>query len=130
MSNVYDDSKYGVVERLYLRPYQVATTLTADTTLLKRFYPRGPIAIKKFGIQHVATQGGTEVTISLVRNSSTLATVVASTDSAPWTIASKAVTSNCDAGSYLTITSAGTVATGSVQCFIDFVRLYNSNWDI
>jgi len=129
MSNVYDDSKYGVIERLYMRPYQVATTLTGDTTLVKRFYPRGPISIKKFGVQHVATQGGTEVTVSLLRNSSTLATVVASTDAVPWTIASKAVTKNVDAGSYLTVTSAGTVATGSVQVFIDFVRLYNSNWD-
>jgi hypothetical protein len=131
MPSFYDDAQYGVRERFHFRNFQVSKNMTADTTLLKRFYPKGPIKLLKFGVQHIATQGGTEVTVSLLRNSSTLATVVASTDSAPWTIASKAISSKeCAAGSYLTITTAGTVATGSVICFIDFVRSYSSNWDV
>jgi len=129
MTNFYDDSKYGVIERLYLGPHQDANTMTGDTTLLKRFYPRGPIKILKFGVQHVATQGGTEIKVNLKRNASTLASVIASTDSAPWTIASADVDKNVDAGSYLTIDTEGTVATGTVICFIDYVRLYNSKWD-
>jgi len=130
MPSFYDDAQYGVRERLYLGNHQVAKTMTGDTTLLKRFYPHGPMHIEKFGVQHIATQGGTEVTVSLYRNSSQLATVVASTDSAPWAIASKAVNKNLDAGSYIAITTAGTVATGSVICFIDFRRRYSTKWDV
>ena len=129
MGNRYDDSRYGVIERLELVAHQASKEMTGDITQLKRFYPKGPIKILKFGVRHIATQGGTEVTINLKRNSSTLATVVASTDATPWTLASVAVNKNCDAGSYLTIDSAGTVATGSVACFIDFVRIFNDKWE-
>jgi len=130
MTSFYDDAQYGVRERIWLTAHQASKTLTGDETLVKRFYPHGPIKILKFGIQHIATQGGTEVTVNLKRNSSTLATVVASTDSGSWTIASKAVNKNCDAGSYITIDTAGTVATGSVICFIDIKRRYSTKWDV
>jgi len=130
MPSFYDDAQYGVRERLYLTAHQAEKTLAGDKTLVKRFYPKGPIKILKFGIQHIATQGGTEVTVNLKRNSSTLATVVASTDSAPWTIASKSLDKNCDAGSYLTVDSAGTVATGSIICFIEYRRRYSTKWDV
>lgn len=135
MANVYDDSKYGVIERLWLtnfQPNQVDSQLGGDTTVVKRFYPKGPIKILRFGVQHIATQGGTEVTLSLNKGASATvwATVVASTDSAPWTIASKTPsTTVIPAGSYITVTSAGTVATGSVHVFIDYVRTFSSNWD-
>ena len=130
--NFYNDSKYGMVERVYLGPHQNTKSIAGgDPTLLKRFYPKGPITITKFGVQHVATQGGTEIQANLKRNSSTLATVIASTDSAPWTIASKSVDKDCDAGSYLSVDAEGTVATGSVIAFIDFVRKYDHDgkWD-
>lgn len=130
MASFYDDAQYGVRERKEFDGEQESHTITGDETLVKRWYPPGPIEILKFGVRHVATQGGTEVTINLKRNSSTLATVVASTDSAPWAIASKAVNKNCDAGSYVTIDSAGTVATGSVAVFIDYVRRYSTKWDV
>ena len=130
MPSFYNDGQYGVLERHYFHAAQETLRLNGDRTLVKRFYPKGPIVIQRFGVQHRATQGGTEVTISLYRNSSQLATVVASTDSAPWAIASKSsLDKTVDAGSYLAITSAGTVATGSVICFMDYRRKYASNWD-
>jgi len=130
MPSFYNDGQYGTVERMFLHPYQETLRLNGDRTLVKRFYPKGPIKILKFGVQHRATQGGTEVTVSLYRNSSEIATVVASTDSAPWAIASKSsLDKDVDAGSYLAVTSAGTVATGSVICFMDYRRKYSSNWD-
>ena len=129
MGNLYDDDSYGVVERFEFAPFQDVQTL-AVATMLKRFYPKGPIAIKKFGVRHIATQGGTECTIYLRKNGTTIATVVASTDAAPWTIASKSsLTSTCGPGSYLSIISSTAVATGSVWCFMDYVRLYSSKWD-
>lgn len=129
MGNMYDDGAYGVVERLYLMPFQ-DTTLLTTATMLKRFYPKGPIAIKKFGAQHIATQGGTECTLYLRKNGTTIATVVCSTDSAPWRIASKSnLTATCGPGSYLSIVSSTAVATGTVWCYIDYVRLYSSKWD-
>ena len=136
MANVYDDSKYGVMERLWLTAQQVNQSdvqLSGDSTLVKRFYPKGPIKILRFGVQHLATQGGTEVTVSLKKGASgtVWATVVASTDSAPWVIASKTPsTTVIPAGSYITVDSAGTVATGSVHCFIDYVRTFSSSWDV
>lgn len=128
MSNRYDDSSYGVVERLYLGPMQDQTILSV-ATMLKRFYPKGPIAIKKFGAQVIATQGGTECTLYLRKEGTTIATVVCSTDSAPWTIASKEnLTATVGPGSYISIVSSTAVATGSVWCFIDYVRLYSTKW--
>ena len=129
MPSFYDDAQYGVVERMYFQGVQDSILINGDNTLMKRWYPKGPIQILKFGAQHRATQGGTQVTISFKRNGSTLATVIASTDAAPWRIASKSVNKACAAGSYLAITTAGTVATGSVICFMDFYRKYSSKWD-
>jgi len=130
MPNFYDDSKYGVIERFEFRAHQAGVIMTGDSTLIKRHYPKGPIFIKKLGIRHIATQGGTEVTVKfLLDETVTLATMVASTDSTPWAIASVAVTHKCSAGSYINASALGTVATGSVQCFMDYVRLYSSNWN-
>ena len=123
--------QFGVRERLNLKPFQVATTMTGDTTLVKRYYPKGPMRVLKFGVQHIATQGGTEVSVELKKNGTTIGTVVASTDSAPWAIASKTLINDFDAGDYLSIVAAGTVATGSVLCFIDFQRIDGNTgkWD-
>ena len=91
MPNFYDDSKYGVIERFEFRAHQAGVIMTGDSTLIKRHYPKGPIFIKKLGIRHIATQGGTEVTVKfLLDETVTLATMVASTDSTPWAIASVA----------------------------------------
>jgi len=126
MSNLYDDSRYGLLERHYFD--QISGNMQADKDLVKRFYPKGPIYIKKFGVRHEATQGGTETLISFKIDGTSVATAVASTDSAPWAIASKAVNHRCSAGSYITISNEGSVATGTVQCFMDYVRKYADNW--
>jgi hypothetical protein len=130
MPAFYDDSKYGVIERFNFRAHQTNLVMSGDTTLLRRHYPKGPIFIKKIGVRHLATQGGTEITCKfLLDDTVTLATIIASTDSSPWAIASKAVNHKCSAGSYINASALGTVATGSVECFMDYVRYYNSNWD-
>ena len=129
MPSYYDDAQYGVVERMFFKGQQVKLILVNDSYIVKRYYPKGPIRILKFGVQHIATQGGTQTTISFRRDGSTLATVIASTDAAPWRIASKSVNKDCAAGSYLLIQNLGTVATGSVICFMDFYRKYSSKWD-
>lgn len=128
MSN-YSDVKYGVVLRHWFD--QRSGTMNADKAIIKRFYPQGAIYIKKLGIQHLATQGGTESTIKfLLDETVTLASVIASTDSAPWTISSKTVNHTCGAASYINASNTGTVATGTVQCFMDYVRYYSpTDWD-
>lgn len=128
----YDDAKFGVVQRRWFGLTKkcggetaAGFTMTADATMVTRWYPKGPCYITKLGVQHLATQGGTDTVIQLKRNSSALATVVASTDSAPWTIASKAVNKVIDAGSYLQFAVHGTVATGTVAVFIDYHPLFH-----
>ncbi|MHC4616411.1 MAG: hypothetical protein ACYTEQ_01525 [Planctomycetota bacterium] len=128
MSLKYDDGQYGVVERIELAALQASKTQTGDETLLKRWYPPRGITLKKWGVRHIATQGGTETTLTLSKNTTAVSTIVCSTDSAAWTIGSKSVTSTIPAGDYLSISSAGTVATGSVVCFIDYYRTYGTAW--
>ena len=131
MTVAYDDMQYGVRERLDLYPHQLQVLLNGDNTLIKRYYPKGPIRVLKFGIQHRATQGGTEVTINFGKNGTTIGTVVASTDTAPWTIASKPLINDFAAGDYFSFTGSGTVATGSVMCFIEYQRLDDdSKWNV
>ena len=120
----YDDVMFGITERTFFG-LQTPFGLTADRDMVKRWYPKGPIRVVKVGVQHTATQGGTEVTINFKKGSSTIATVVASTDSAPFTIASKSAalsTPVINPGSYITVSNEGTVATGSIAVFIDWVR--------
>lgn len=129
MSGSYSDERYGVIERLEFKGLQWKQTLVNDSTILKRYYPKGPIKILKVGVRHEATQGGTDSVIQF-KSSTTFATVIASTDSGAWAIASKeSVDKTINQGSYISITNRGTVASGTVSCFMDFVRVYNVNWD-
>lgn len=129
-SNTYDDAKYGLVERLEFKGLQWKSTLVNDSTILKRYYPKGPIKVLKVGVRHVATQGGTDSVIQF-KSSTTFATVIASTDSTPWRIASKNnVEKTINQGSYIAITNRGTVASGTVSCFMDFVRIKSDNWNL
>ena len=128
MPSFYDDAQYGVIERFDFKAVQIKKALVNDSYLVKRHYPKGPIHILKFGIQRITT-GSSETTIQFSRNGSVLATIVASTDGVAWTIASKSVNKACAAGSYLVIQNLGTVATGSVVCFMDYYRKYSSKWD-
>lgn len=126
MSRKYDDAFYGLLERLELKGHQTTTAMTSNTQL-NRYYPGpGAIFIKKFGVRHMGdAQGATEVTFSLTDVNGTLATIVASTSTAAWNLASKSVNATIAAGSYFSIISAGT-AKGSVACFIDYRRDFST----
>lgn len=69
MTNFYDDSKFGVIERKWFgltkkhggdvaAGYTFGTTDATVITHLARHYPRGPIAIQKAGAYTLATVGG------------------------------------------------------------------------
>ena len=141
MSNFYDDSKYGVIERKWFGRTVKAGGSTASgftfdestDTEVTRWYPRGPIEIKKFGVMTLATLGKGEEVFAIRKSGSTrVATVTASTTSAPWTIASTVTVSsaNVAAGSYLDIIASTNVcSTGTCAVFVDFVRRYSTKWD-
>lgn len=141
MSNFYDDSKYGVIERKWFgrtvkHGGETASGFTFNETAavkVTKWYPRGPITIKKFGCMTLGTLGKGEEVFGLRKSGSTrVATVTASTTSAPYTIASTVTVSsaNVAAGSYLDIIASTNVcSTGTCACFVDFVRRYSSKWD-
>lgn len=141
MSNSYDDSKYGVIERHWfglpkLAGGGAAAGITFNETqaaVVKRFYPRGPIKILKLGVQTLATLGKGEQLFGLcVGGTATVkGTIVASSASAPYTIASKTLATTLSAGSYLSLLASTNVcSTGTVAVFMDFRRLYDgAKWD-
>jgi len=100
-----------------------------------RDYIRGPIKIKKLGCMVAATLGKGEELFSLSVNgtATAVATVVASTSGAPYTISSVSVNKVVNAGSYITfLASTNVCSTGSVALFIDYIPQYqagNSKWD-
>lgn len=100
-----------------------------------RDYLRGPVKIKKFGVLTAATLGKGEELFTLGVNGTAQsnATVVASSASGQYTIASVAVSKIVNAGSYLSILASTNVcSTGSVALFIDYIPQYqagNSKWD-
>jgi len=135
MSN-YADSKYGIVERQWFGLKKDwggsgaagFENASAETTFVKRWYPKGPIKLVKFGVLTAATNGATEMVTRLKKLTTVIATVVASTSSAPWTIASKAVTTVIDAGSYLAIVASSvSSASGTFACFVDYRRNYDAS---
>src|SRR5690349_20476510 len=98
MSKSYDDSKYGVIERVWLGLPKTwgggaAAGFTYNETqglLVKRWQPKGPIVVQKIGVQTLATLGKGEELFRLAVGGtahSTAAllfgTVVSSTASAP-----------------------------------------------
>lgn len=140
-TNFYDDSKFGVIERKTFgltvkHGGETATGITfneTEATKVTRWYPRGPITVKKFGVVTLATLGKGEEAISLYKSGSTrIASVTASTTSAPYTVASTTTVSsaNVAAGSYINILASTNVcSTGTVAVFVDFVRKYSTKWD-
>jgi hypothetical protein len=143
MSNFYDDSKFGVIERKWFgltakHGGETAAGFTfneTEATKLTRWYPRGPITIKKVGVKTLGTLGkGEEVLVLFKSGTTRIAAVTASTTSAPYTIASNVTPSsaNVAAGSYLNILASTNVcSTGTVAVFVDFVRRFSSSgkWD-
>lgn len=143
MASFYDDERYGVIERVWLGLPKTwgggaAAGITfneTQSTPIKRFYPRGPVQVLKLGVQTLATLGKGEQLFNLTVDgtSSVFATIVASTTSAPGTIASKAVNASFSAGSYFALQASTNVcSTGTVAVFIDYRRLYKTSgakWD-
>lgn len=135
--NFYNDAKFGVVERHWFGLPKLwgggaAAGITFNETqaaVIKRFYPKGPIKLLKIGVQTLATLGKGEQSFGLtVGGTATVkATIVASTASAPGTIASKTLATTLSAGSYLALLASTNVcSTGTVAVFVEFRRLYDS----
>lgn len=133
----YADEKYGVIERVSFglpikHGGEAAAGFTfneAEGTKVTRFYPKGPIEVKKFGAIVLATLGKGEQVFSLYKGTTRLAAITASTTAAPYTVASDVTISSAyiAAGSYLSILASTNVcSTGSVSCFVDYVRRYTS----
>jgi hypothetical protein len=121
---MYDSNFYGELRRKEF----AGANINSQTTLVGRWYPKGPIHVVKCGIMHSVAQSGSELTISFLRNASTLATFLCSTVTAQWARSSvPSLSYDVDKGSYLTVTSDGTADAGSVQCFIDYYQLYDKN---
>ena len=138
----YSDPKYGVIERKYFSlPIKHGGSAAAgftfnetELTKVTRWYPKGPVVLQKFGCLTLATLGKGEEVFRLTKQGAAgtlLARVVASTTSAPYTVASVALDDTIDAGSYITIFGSTNVcSTGSVAFFIDYRRTYDqTKWD-
>jgi len=137
----YDDAKFGVIERKWFgltvkNGGETAAAhlipAVAEAAKVTRWYPRGPIIVKKFGVMVQATGGDGEQTFVLKKGvaatGTRIAAVTSSTDGASYTIASNSspASFNIAAGSYLSILASTNVcSTGSYAFFVDFVRRYD-----
>jgi hypothetical protein len=159
-ANSYDSGKYGVITRTWFGltdkhggGYTSAYTKGSATCVAKlaRFYPRGPISIRKIGMRVLATISTPATNAScdgfyyrLYKEGVVAATDMVLADDtnrvALYGVASKAVNVNVTAGSYITIktsssyTGDGTVDAGSINgsfaFFIDWVPKYSSKNDL
>lgn len=132
----YSDAMYGLITRQWFGlnarnggPNAGAgiTFNETQSNVVKRWYPprKGAIQMMKMGVVTVATLGKGEQSFRLSVNGTTaaaaFATLVASTTSAPWTIASKVTSKGLTAGSYVSILASTNVcSTGTVAIFIDW----------
>jgi len=120
---------------------QASSALTFNETeanKVDRYYPKGPIVIKKIGLRVLATLGKGEQTMVLFKNGSTrIGAVVASTTGLNYTQTDNAVNSSPSVstlpdGDYLTLLASTNVcSTGSVAFFVDFCRAFEedeTNW--
>jgi hypothetical protein len=135
----YSDGVFGDVRRQWFGLTQkhggadaVITFNETRAVKITRHYPKGPIKILKFGVYTAATLGKGEELFRLCVNGTTTpptgGTVVASTTSAPYTIASVACAKQVNAGSYITLLASTNVcSTGSVALFIDYVPVFSNS---
>lgn len=126
MGITYDDAMFQQVHRHY---FVEPGDPTGTTSLIARWYPKGPIDIKKFGLEVTTEYAASKNDVSLTCDSdaSVMATVHCSSTQAVG-IASKAVDAanqRVDAGSYISITAGATVGTGDVQPFVDYVKAFS-----
>lgn len=143
MADFYNDARWGVIERHWFGLAKLwgggaAAGITFNETqaaVIKRFYQQGPIRLLKIGVVTMATLGKGEQLFGLtVDGTATVkATIVASTTSAPGTIASKTLATTLAAGSYLALLASTNVcSTGTVAVFVDFRRAFSATgtkWD-
>ena len=168
MGNFYDDSKFGVIKRKWFgltkkhggdaaSGYTFGTTDATVQSQLARWYPRGPILIKKFGSKVLASviAGSQDTTDKikcslLTRGASASVSGTFSLDIAGGTLAPHSFASvesmsieQCKAGEYIAIktgtpeTAGGTAANtattlGTVCFFIDYVPQFDADgaWDV
>ena len=166
MGNFYDDSKFGVVQRKWFgltkkhggdcaAGYTFGVKSATSQTAVSKWYPRGPIMIKKIGARVLATVQGSGSTdrIScrvLTRGASASVAGTFSLDLdgstlAPYSMASLSsmTIGQVKAGEYITIrsgtpkTAKGTAAntsttSGTVAYFIDYTPRYDATgkWDV
>lgn len=148
MGSFYDDSKFGVVERIWFglttkHGGQAASGLTfneSEANKVARFYPKGPIKIHGFGLRVLATLGKGEQTFVLFKNGTTrIGAVVASTTGINYSQTDNAVNtsptvSTLPDGDYLTLLASTNVcSTGTIAFFVDFTRAFDAgdnNWDV
>jgi hypothetical protein len=134
----YDDPKFGVIERRWLSlPVKVGghsaagiTWNETEGTKVTRIYFKGPVKLQKFGALVLSTIGKGEQLFRLTKQGiagTLLDRLVCSTTATQYSIASKALDDEIDAGSYLTIFGSTNVcSTGSVAFFIDYRRSYDA----
>ena len=132
----YSDPMFGIIYRHWFGLTtrnggpSATTGITFNETqsnVVKRWYPprKGPIQMMKTGVVTLATLGKGEesfrLSVSATTAAAAFATLVASTTSAPWTIASKQISKGLTAGSYVSILASTNVcSTGTVAIFIDY----------
>lgn len=132
----YNHAKYGITRRQWFGltarnggPNAGAGVTFNETqsAVVKRWYPdlRGPIDMSKAGVMTIATLGKGEesfrFTVDGTTSANAFATAVASTSSAPFTIASKSISKVLATGSYVSILASTNVcSTGTVALFIDW----------
>ena len=161
MSNFYSDSKFGVIQRKWFGltkklggdaatgyALNVGTTDATHVSNLARWYPRGPIKMKKFGAFVLATVVNASVDRIpcriYTRGASASAGAVAYIGKTLFSFGSSTTftVSQVKAGEYVSIvtgtpqTDKGTAAntattTGTLAFFLDYVPTYDSGgkWD-
>lgn len=157
MSNFYDDSKFGVIERKWFgltkkhggetaAGYTFATTDATSITHVARHYPKGPIRLLKAGAYVLATIGGGGTGFDQIPTRMQVNGANESTEfnianaAAPYAIASITSFTNpvVDAGSYVGFKTGtpestnGTAkntatVTGSVAFFLDYRRVWHES---
>lgn len=157
----YDDAKYGVIERKYFgltakhggdvaAGYTFGTTDATKAVNIARWYPDGPIRLKKFGYYTLATIAGGATFCDyvparvLVNGSNETSSDLQVRKGNPYVIGSVTGFTNAvvDAGSYIGIRTGTAVSddgtdaksatvTGTVAFFLDYTREFDSGgrWD-
>lgn len=125
----YDDQQFQMLFREYLGG--VKDLGGAASEVCPRWYPKGPIKVKKIGlvIEEAFTGTGTNVEFYKSGTSSIISSIACSTTIAAGIASSTSLTaSSIPAGGYVAVIADGTGDTGKVMAFIDYVRTYDTNF--